>query len=505
MHNNYQEIFTDLKAQQANQTNDIKNPKNTNWFRNLLSNSPETSDSSSPTSPHVFAEPHILFETFTEQQTYKMPETVFGQMQYNFSTVHFFKLNENGEITILNLNTKNVEDNFKIFNKNSSVLTGIVPAGDKLRENLLKVDSLLDEKHEKFLKQNKGHTANNPSVGSTQSNTDSGVGGVSPDNEKNLEHSVLLQKNLHYLDSFTFLQACKNYVKLLDMLGPASKIVKKDVNNNINKLERFIGKFCDSGVQIEKKCVGQELGAGSQDSVDAPTHQAENSPSHEDVKRQAMSQVTPTKVLEVEETHDYSDYGNYYYVDQFYNQQTAKNYVPEPSKTENVTSSFMGWSLFKTGDSQATENRSKRETDSHGDSTGISVSASSETLTKCIGKNCNLFSIIFKELLDDTTDITNPNKSHKKFHETATDALVWLKRGLWCIEKFFENMLRSEEKNPSLAFQLAYDETLRKYHDTIVGYMVSTAMSLTPKYETIVADACSVKSWWVLAVVAWPN
>lgn len=84
----------------------------------------------------------------TTSNRYIMSESIFGRMQYNFSQVHFFKLDYNGEVILLNQNKKSEKDTFKIFNKKSNI--------NKLEESILKVDKIINVDHFNT----KGHSQN---------------------------------------------------------------------------------------------------------------------------------------------------------------------------------------------------------------------------------------------------------------------------------------------------------------------------------------------------------
>merc|ERR1712226_843068 len=75
------------------------------------------------------------------------------------------------------------------------------------------------------------------------------------------------------------------------------------------------------------------------------------------------------------------------------------------------------------------------------------------------------------------------SKTHKN-SGSATDALVWLKRGLWLFCKFLKSLVNGE-RNPTTAFNGAYNETLSKHHNFVVRGMVKVMLNALPSQESL--------------------
>lgn len=75
-------------------------------------------------------------------------------------------------------------------------------------------------------------------------------------------------------------------------------------------------------------------------------------------------------------------------------------------------------------------------------------------------------------------------KTHKN-GGSATDALVWLKRGLWLFCKFLVKISQGE-RNPTNGFRQAYEETLSKHHNFVVRGMVKVMLNALPANETLI-------------------
>lgn len=67
---------------------------------------------------------------------------------------------------------------------------------------------------------------------------------------------------------------------------------------------------------------------------------------------------------------------------------------------------------------------------------------------------------------------------------SATDALVWLKRGLWLFCQFLTNVVNGEE-NAQRAFSSSYDTTLAKHHNFFVRKLFSAGLLAFPSWETL--------------------
>jgi len=75
-------------------------------------------------------------------------------------------------------------------------------------------------------------------------------------------------------------------------------------------------------------------------------------------------------------------------------------------------------------------------------------------------------------------------KTYKR-RQSATDALLWLKRGLRFIHKFlFE--IKSGQKNITVALNEAYAQSLKPYHSYIVGGIFALAVKSAPNEEEFI-------------------
>lgn len=94
------------------------------------------------------------------------------------------------------------------------------------------------------------------------------------------------------------------------------------------------------------------------------------------------------------------------------------------------------------------------------------------------------------------TELTETDKSLKvKGQGIATNALMWLRRGLKFISLFFQHLVnedyvakdcdRNNLKNCAL---MAYEGSLKKYHGWIVGNIFSLAMRAAPGREKLLQD-----------------
>lgn len=131
-----------------------------------------------------------------------------------------------------------------------------------------------------------------------------------------------------------------------------------------------------------------------------------------------------------------------------------------------------------------------------------------EPNSKCF-KNCNIFSVCYKEMLDaatgrsnsggNTRDVTvqsyySNTGTPKRFHQTSTDALIWLKRGLTMLSKVFLQLLNGE-RDPSRAFQRAYEVVLQPHHGYMTKLAIKSAMKLgVGGFDSFLNAACSYKT-----------
>jgi len=67
---------------------------------------------------------------------------------------------------------------------------------------------------------------------------------------------------------------------------------------------------------------------------------------------------------------------------------------------------------------------------------------------------------------------------------SGTDALVWLKRGLWLFCQFLTNVVNGEE-NAQKAFKSSYETTLAKHHNFVVKRLFSVGLMAFPSWETL--------------------
>lgn len=93
-----------------------------------------------------------------------------------------------------------------------------------------------------------------------------------------------------------------------------------------------------------------------------------------------------------------------------------------------------------------------------------------DKLTKCFLKNPIKYEFVDSLILE--------NKEDQEF---SSDALLWLKRALELIHKFFENILNDVQASESLKghLQSAYDCTLKQYHGWFVQNTVTVSYTRT--------------------------
>jgi len=97
------------------------------------------------------------------------------------------------------------------------------------------------------------------------------------------------------------------------------------------------------------------------------------------------------------------------------------------------------------------------------------------------GEN-NLFAILQREIDAGTTAKSG----------SSTDALLWLKRGLWMMYYFFSEIVETEGKTTaSAAFNKAYTLTLSAHHNFAVRFAISTGLSMAPSLDKFINAVCS--------------
>ncbi|CBY22881.1 unnamed protein product [Oikopleura dioica] len=68
---------------------------------------------------------------------------------------------------------------------------------------------------------------------------------------------------------------------------------------------------------------------------------------------------------------------------------------------------------------------------------------------------------------------------------SATDALLWLKRGLWMMARFLRGLLDGE-RDSNKTFQKSYDVTLKPHHNWMVQKLFSVGLKMVPDFEGFV-------------------
>ncbi|CAF0867224.1 unnamed protein product [Brachionus calyciflorus] len=93
-----------------------------------------------------------------------------------------------------------------------------------------------------------------------------------------------------------------------------------------------------------------------------------------------------------------------------------------------------------------------------------------------------LQAIIQHEINDKTTHAKN----------SATDALMWLRRAVWFLREFLSNFSKSMDSVMSECVHISYQKTLKQYHNFVVKSIFSLAMRALPSkdefYKRLVAD-----------------
>ncbi|KAL5278649.1 GLTP family protein [Megaselia abdita] len=105
-----------------------------------------------------------------------------------------------------------------------------------------------------------------------------------------------------------------------------------------------------------------------------------------------------------------------------------------------------------------------------------------DKLTKCFLKNPIKYEFLDSLILE--------NKEDQVF---SSDALLWLKRALELIHKFFENILNDVSFSENLKdhLQTAYDCTLKQYHGWIVQNTVTLIYRWVPNRSELLGNGDS--------------
>lgn len=99
-------------------------------------------------------------------------------------------------------------------------------------------------------------------------------------------------------------------------------------------------------------------------------------------------------------------------------------------------------------------------------------------------QHTNLLQLIQTEINNSTTESSG----------SATDALLWLKRGLWMMYHFFNELVQTNgTMTANEAINIAYDRTLSKHHNFFVRPIFYAALKTLPTYEKFVKSICSYK------------
>ncbi|CAH1249629.1 PLEKHA8 [Branchiostoma lanceolatum] len=88
------------------------------------------------------------------------------------------------------------------------------------------------------------------------------------------------------------------------------------------------------------------------------------------------------------------------------------------------------------------------------------------------GVYCTLQDIVKQEMAMNATQVKN----------SATDAIMWLKRGLQFSRELFIEIVQGE-RDLTVAVGNAYEKTLKKYHGFVVRGVVALAIKAVPSYE----------------------
>ena len=69
---------------------------------------------------------------------------------------------------------------------------------------------------------------------------------------------------------------------------------------------------------------------------------------------------------------------------------------------------------------------------------------------------------------------------------SATDALMWLCRALWFLSEYMNEFSRSHASIPSECLYMAYQETLKQYHNWVVRGIFALTMRSCPSKDDFV-------------------
>lgn len=87
-----------------------------------------------------------------------------------------------------------------------------------------------------------------------------------------------------------------------------------------------------------------------------------------------------------------------------------------------------------------------------------------------------LQSIVQQEVDESLTQVKN----------SATDALMWLRRALWFICEFLKEFSKSTSTIPSECLYTAYHATVKRYHNWVVRGIFALALRAMPDKDTFI-------------------
>lgn len=85
-----------------------------------------------------------------------------------------------------------------------------------------------------------------------------------------------------------------------------------------------------------------------------------------------------------------------------------------------------------------------------------------------------LQAIVYAEINDKVTNVKN----------SATDALLWLKRAIWFLKEFMVEFSSKEKPDLTECVYLSYQNSLRQYHNWVVRSIFSIALRSLPTTDT---------------------